>query len=679
MIEGVVMILHHVFLTFRRPSGEEHTLGEYNILSEQEIIDRVIAPLDEQRFITLKEYIVHPVNILQLRIYRSEKRIEVLLLPDGATPVETEPEHVLYYFDQEVVAGVEECTSHFLPSQYMLEDTIRNRVEIETGSEDTTVQTSALVLKPEREQEIHIREFSRRQNVIFFCLCTFAYLGNFLLTSMVRWADFPYPGFTSIFQDPSIITSWSITSSILIFLFLYGSRYLLIKRGYNNRIIALTSACGLCILLLVNIGMNFQPLYYVRGVQLKVMAYTSPYLIMIGVIVVSNYILFHRFDQLLLKEKELLYDEITRVLGPLLISLSITLLSGIFVTHLTLSTQYRIVYPVWLGYLCIGVILCMLSIYLQVRELLWQCSTEYMISLVQDLPPLDSGFGDGVENSYSFSDSMPLSMDLQSPVTEAIPEQGAHATMHPSSSQAPSTRSLRANRNKNQYLLFFMVSSLACLGNLLFTLSLRWVDFRDQNYFSLVYREQSIVTLWSVLSSILVFLLVSGITFMSVKKKLKSMYVAAVTSCALVLMLLINVLLTFSLRYSAASTVLVYLSPYLLMIGEIALILYTWYYQFDHLLRREKALLYHLMMKLWSSILVTPFWFVISGVLLTFGSQPLHQEWRMITPLWFGYLLLGMIFWIFSVRRNIRDLQFDLATDLSERNRLPHLPSLIPY
>ena len=204
------MMLYHVFLTFRSSSGEEHTLVEYNILSEQEIIDRVITPLDEQRFITLQEYIVHPVNILQLRIYRSEKRMEVLLLPDGATLVETEPEHVLYYFDQEVVPGIEECTSQFLPSQYMLEDTIRNRVEIDTGSEDTVVQTSrARALKPEKEQEIHIREYTRRQNVIFFCLCTFAYLGNFLLTSMVRWADFPYPGFTSIFQDTSIITSWS--------------------------------------------------------------------------------------------------------------------------------------------------------------------------------------------------------------------------------------------------------------------------------------------------------------------------------------------------------------------------------------------------------------------------------------------------------------------------------------
>ena len=123
--------------------------------------------------------------------------------------------------------------------------------------------------------------------------------------------------------------------------------------------------------------------------------------------------------------------------------------------------------------------------------------------------------------------------------------------------------------------------------------------------------------------------------------------------------------------------IIVYSTPMLIMVGEIALISFTLFMNFDGLLIKEKELLHQEMTRVLGSLLTMPFVIMIIGILVTFLSQT-TLAWKMVFPMWFGYLILGAVIWVLAIHVKIRELQYHLSDQIGNiplENAFPTLPS----
>jgi hypothetical protein len=202
-----------------------------------------------------------------------------------------------------------------------------------------------------------------------------------MLLVMLRWTELPNPTFLSTFNGDTAITFWSIISSVLIFITLFGSKHVLKKRGKSSTVLALIYSGILVGMLVINVPMNFQ--FMSSGsinTGFLVISYASAYLLMTGEVVIIAFTLFYDAAATLLG-RELLYQELTKIVNPLLVIASATMFTGMLVTNLVLSTRYNIFFPIWFGYLFFGVVLWVLAIQLNISKLQWQRSIEYKIQL----------------------------------------------------------------------------------------------------------------------------------------------------------------------------------------------------------------------------------------------------------------------------------------------------------
>jgi hypothetical protein len=226
-------------------------------------------------------------------------------------------------------------------------------------------------------------------------------------------------------------------------------------------------------------------------------------------------------------------------------------------------------------------------------------------------------------------------------------------------------------------LKIFVPCTFAYFGNLVFLVLQRWVDSQHPIFFAMVYRGDTILTFWSILSAAIGFTLVFGSTFFLSKKGWNSSHIAIINAIGLIALLIMNIPINFNIETSQAEyPVIVYSTPVLIMVGEVALISYTLFTKFDGLLIREKELLHQEMTRVLGSLLTMPFVIMIIGILVTFLSRtPL--EWKMVFPVWFGYLILGAVLWVLAIHFKIGELQHQLADQLdivSLENAFPTLP-----
>jgi hypothetical protein len=194
--------------------------------------------------------------------------------------------------------------------------------------------------------------------------------------------------FLSVFSEDTVISLWSIISSVLIFVTLFGSKYILINRGKSSAVLALSYIGILIGVLVINVSLNFQfPSMEDLNTGLLVIVYSSAYILMVGEIVIIAFTLFYD-DVASLFGRKLLYQELTKIVNPILVVASATMFTGMLVTNLVLSTRYNIFFPIWFGYLFFGIVLWILALQLNIRKLQWQRSIEYQIQLVAEFPSL---------------------------------------------------------------------------------------------------------------------------------------------------------------------------------------------------------------------------------------------------------------------------------------------------
>jgi hypothetical protein len=395
------MTVYHLFLTYLDENEDETQLVYQNIASEQEL-QAIIAPIQTHRTVSILDHTIDPNKIVHLRIYRSETLFQDLQLPDGQSPVGRQYEHIMYFFDHDMVDGIQICTDEFLialPTNELLPVIDSSELQHEEVVEGVLPNLSTLKptgydkqheyrSEPSSVFSIRDQEFTRKREALFFVLCNFAYIGNFLLLAMMRWIELPNPLFLSVFSGDTVITLWSIISSVLIFVTLFGSKYVLINRGKSSAVLALSYIGILVGMLVINVWLNFQ-FSSIENVNtgFLVIAYSSAYILMVGEIVIIAFTLFYD-DATSLFGRELLYQELTKMINPILVIASATMFTGMLVTNLVLSTRYNIFFPIWFGYLFFGIVLWILTMQLNIRKLQWQRSIEYRIQLVAEFPSL---------------------------------------------------------------------------------------------------------------------------------------------------------------------------------------------------------------------------------------------------------------------------------------------------
>lgn len=393
------MTVYHLFITYLDENDEENQLLYQNIASEQEL-QAILSPLQIQRTASIVDHTIDPGKIQRLRIYRSEALFEDLQLPDGQNLVDYQYDYVMYFFDHGMIDGIQICTDEFLTTlpadkQLSIVDSDEQKQEelIENVLPNLSTLNTAIRAREHGSEassmfSIRNQEFSRKRDALFFVLCNFAYIGNFLLLAMMRWTELSNPMFQSVFSGDMVITIWSIVSSVLIFIALFGSKYIFINRGKSSAILALSYIGILVGMLIINIWLNFQfSSTKDLGTGFLVIVYSSAYMLMVGEIVIIAFTLFYDTTTSLLS-RELLYQELTKMVNPILVVASATMFTGMLVTNLVLSTRYNIFFPIWFGYLFFGIALWILAIQLNIRKLQWQRSIEYRIQLVAEFPAL---------------------------------------------------------------------------------------------------------------------------------------------------------------------------------------------------------------------------------------------------------------------------------------------------
>ena len=241
-------------------------------------------------------------------------------------------------------------------------------------------------------------------------------------------------------------------------------------------------------------------------------------------------------------------------------------------------------------------------------------------------------------------------------------------------SQVGRTNGLRSRYN----LKIFVPCTLAYFGQLVFLVLQRWVDSQNGDFFTTVYRGNTILTFWSIVSAAISFAVIFGVTFFLSKRGWKSSYIAIINAISLLVLLVVNIPMNFNLGTTQAEyPIIVYSTPMLIMVGEIALISYTLFMNFDGLLIKEKELLHQEMTRVFGSLLTMPFVIMIIGILVTFLSQA-TLAWKMVFPMWFGYLILGAVIWVLAIHVKIRELQYHLSDQIGSiplENAFPTLPS----
>jgi hypothetical protein len=227
-------------------------------------------------------------------------------------------------------------------------------------------------------------------------------------------------------------------------------------------------------------------------------------------------------------------------------------------------------------------------------------------------------------------------------------------------------------------LKIFVPCTLAYFGQLVFLVLQRWVDSQNPDFFRMVYRGDTILTFWAIVSAAISFTLVFGSTFVLSRKGWKSSYIAIINAVSLLALLVVNIPMNFSLAtVQTEYPIIVYSTPMLIMVGEIALISYTLFMQFDGLLIKEKELLHQEMTRVLGSLLTMPFVIMIIGLFVTFLSQT-TIAWKIVFPVWFGYLILGAVIWVLAIHVKIRELQYHLSEQINSttlETTFPTLPS----
>lgn len=236
-------------------------------------------------------------------------------------------------------------------------------------------------------------------------------------------------------------------------------------------------------------------------------------------------------------------------------------------------------------------------------------------------------------------------------------------------------------RNSDKGLLLGLFS---IIGNLISLVGFRWVDYHNLEYFRAVYRETSVLSIWSIVSSLIILL--SIIFFCSSNRFNKnSKRLGIMIFSVIITVFFITIPINFaSFSYYIEETDLTLYPPAfllqfgILLAGISGILAATMFFDVSGLGDGEKKLFLKGRNKILGSLISVVFFLVISGGVLTMFSS-LNQfvyvpktfgAWLVIFPFLFFYLASGMIMWLIEVYSKIRTVESELKNEKWTANPL---------
>jgi hypothetical protein len=211
-------------------------------------------------------------------------------------------------------------------------------------------------------------------------------------------------------------------------------------------------------------------------------------------------------------------------------------------------------------------------------------------------------------------------------------------------------------------------------GNLISLVGFRWVDYHNLTYFRTVYREANILSIWSIISSLI--LLFSILYFCSSTRFNKnSKKLGIIVFCVIIAVFFVTIPMNFaSFSYYIEETDIIMYPPVfllqleLLLAGITGVLTATSFFNVSDLCDAEKRLFLDGTNKILGSLISLVFFLIISGGVLTMFSA-LNQfvyvpktfgSWLVMFPLLFFYLAIGIIVWLIEVYSKIRTAEKEL-------------------
>lgn len=224
------------------------------------------------------------------------------------------------------------------------------------------------------------------------------------------------------------------------------------------------------------------------------------------------------------------------------------------------------------------------------------------------------------------------------------------------------------------YAKGLLLALYAVTGNLISLVGFRWVDNHNLIYFQAVYREANVLSIWSLISSLILFVSIfyfcSSTRFNKDSKKL-GIIVFAVT----IILFFVTIPMNYAnFSYCIEETDLTIYPPAFLMQLEILLagitgvLAATSFFNVSSLEEHEKELFLDGRNKIFGSLISVVFFLVISGGVLTMFSSlnefvyvpETFGSWLVVFPLLFFYFAIGAITWLIEVYSKIRTAEKEI-------------------
>lgn len=220
-----------------------------------------------------------------------------------------------------------------------------------------------------------------------------------------------------------------------------------------------------------------------------------------------------------------------------------------------------------------------------------------------------------------------------------------------------------------------VLGAYSSIGNLASLVAIRWTDCHNQTYFRAVYREADALSVWSILSSLII--LFSILYFCSSKRfSENAKRLGIIVSCIIMLVFFASIPMNYTSWsfYVEETGVRIYPAEGL-MIAEVllaaisGLLTATSFFKVGTLNKREKKLFLEGLNKIFGSLITATTFVVISGgilIMLSSLAQFIYvpetfAPWLVVFPLLFFCFSLGIMAWLIEVYAKIRTAERELS------------------
>lgn len=343
------MTWYHAFLTYRGADGAICQLIQYDIAAVSTLHRELLVPLQAQRPFSLDGHLIPGTSAIQrLQIYQSACPFAALRLPDGSSALNHSPDTVRFLFERGIVDRVE------LYSPPLLLPLLRT---VAASRSDHAQADSPTLRATSRPRSRDVRVYPTMW--LYYVLCGYAALGNTVLTGLVRWVETgPNPTWLSaLLRHDAPALAWPMLTSMLVGLGLLAMYYLVLLWRGSRWLLTMLNSSLLAVIVATNLINLFTPSMEASIPSWTVLMYVVPYLLLLGVITAITFTFAtpqlpdYRADRG--TQDPWPPDRPNVVLG----AITLLLLFSAVTLHVQLASDYRIAYPLWLGYLLGGIVL----------------------------------------------------------------------------------------------------------------------------------------------------------------------------------------------------------------------------------------------------------------------------------------------------------------------------------